>query len=115
MQRLPPHNIQRADERSEIGLEEDPAPAGLRPGDEAALRARANFLGVHVKKRGGFVEIEGSHEGSISAAAAHFSLGVPYCCIQSPGSFPPAEQIIRQIAGKVCQGMCRVSADTSTA
>lgn len=58
MQRLPPHRIQRAQELGEIGLEENPAAAGLGTGDEAALRPRADFFGVHPQERGGLVEIE---------------------------------------------------------
>ena len=61
MQRLPLHRIQRAYEVSEIGLEEHPAPAGFRSGDEAALRPGANLFGVHVEKSGGFIQIEGLH------------------------------------------------------
>jgi hypothetical protein len=58
---LPPHRIQRAYELSEIGLEEDPASAGLRTGDEAALRPRADLFRMHVEECGGFNETEGLH------------------------------------------------------
>jgi hypothetical protein len=61
LQRLPPHRIQRAYEVSEIGLEEDPAPASFRSGDEAALRPAANLFGMHVEKSGGFIQAEGLH------------------------------------------------------
>lgn len=61
MQRLPPHRIQRAQELGEIGLEENPAAAGLGAGDEAALGAGADFLGVHAQERGGLDEVEGSY------------------------------------------------------
>jgi hypothetical protein len=55
---LPPHRIQRAHELGEIALEEDPPLAGLGPGDEAPLGSRADFLRVHVKEGGGFIEGE---------------------------------------------------------
>ena len=61
MQRLPPQRIQRAYELSEIGLEEDPATTGLGSRDEATLRPPTDLFRVHVKKRGGFFEIEGFH------------------------------------------------------
>jgi hypothetical protein len=60
-QRLPFDRIQRADKLGEIELEEDPAPAGLRPGDEAAFRAHADFFGMHMEECGGLVEIERFH------------------------------------------------------
>ena len=71
MQRLPPHRIQRAYELSEISLEEYPAPASLRSRDQAALCARADFLRMHVQKGGGFVEIEGSHDGGLREMTAY--------------------------------------------
>jgi hypothetical protein len=61
LQRLPPHRIQRANELSEIGLEEHPAASGLGSRDEAAPGARPDFLGVHVEKDRGFVEIDSLH------------------------------------------------------
>lgn len=67
MQRLPPHRIQRAQEIGEIGLEENPAAAGLGAGDEAALGAGANFFGMHAKERGGLVEGERSFSDSVRA------------------------------------------------
>ena len=92
MQRLPSHRIQRADELSEIGLEEDPAPSGLRPRDEAALRPRADLFRVHVEECGGFIEIESLH------ATVSFEVDL----------------IIGQAAEEVSQGMRRVSAETWT-
>ena len=67
MQRLPSHRIQRAQEIGEIGLEENPAAAGLGTGDETALRPSADFLGVHAQERGGLVEVERSFSDSIRA------------------------------------------------
>jgi hypothetical protein len=68
---LPPHRIQRAYELSEISLEEYPAPASLRSRDQAALRARANFLRMHVQKGGSLVEIESSHDGGLREMTAY--------------------------------------------
>ena len=67
MQRLPPHRIQRAQEISEIGLQENPAAAGLGTGDQAALRPGADFLGVHAQESGGLVEIERPFSDSLRA------------------------------------------------
>lgn len=63
MQRLPFHRIQRAHEVGEIGVEEDPEPTGLGPGDEAALGSRANFLRVHVQEGGGFIGRRSHEDG----------------------------------------------------
>lgn len=67
MQRLPSHRIQRAQEVGEIGLEKNPAAAGLGTGDEAPLRPSADFLGMHAQERGGLVEIERSFSDSLRA------------------------------------------------
>jgi len=58
---LPFHRIQRAHELGEIDIQKDPAPSSLGSRNEAALGAHADFVGVHVEKRGGLVEIERSH------------------------------------------------------
>jgi hypothetical protein len=58
LQRLPPHRIQRAHELDEVDLQEHPTPAGLRSGEEAALRTRPDFLRVHVQEASGFFESE---------------------------------------------------------
>ena len=58
MQRLPPNRIQRADKAGEIDLQEHPTPARLCTGDDPALGARANFLGVHVQEGRGFHEVQ---------------------------------------------------------
>jgi hypothetical protein len=102
LQRLPPHRIQRADELSEIALQEDPATTSLGSGNEAALRARANFLRVHAEKAGGLVEIKGSHGRTVTAVAASSSAGCAGRSIQSPESSPHSPgEIIGQGKGKV--------------
>lgn len=58
MQRLPPDRIQRANEAGEIDLEEYPAPARLRAGDQPALGARADLLGVHVQEGRSLLEVQ---------------------------------------------------------
>lgn len=67
MQRLPSHRIQRAQELGEIGLEENPAAAGFRAGDEAALRPGTDFLRVHAQELGCLVEAERSFSDSLRA------------------------------------------------
>jgi len=59
LQRLPPHRIQRPHELDEVDFQEHPAPAGLGAGDEAALGARAQLLGVHMEEGGGFIQVQG--------------------------------------------------------
>jgi len=57
LQRLPPYRIQRADKTGEIDLEEHPATACLGTGDQPALGARADLLGVHVQEGRGALEV----------------------------------------------------------
>jgi hypothetical protein len=61
---LPPHRIQRPQELGEIDIEENPAAAGLRAGNESALRPRPNFFGVHMQEGRGFMEVERFHIAS---------------------------------------------------
>ena len=106
MQRLPPHRIQRAQELGEIGLEENPAAAGLGTGDEAALGAGANFLGMHVQERGGLIEVERSfsdspraeHSQSLRAGAACTGLRFARTCTDR---VPPIVGHVRAFGNRV--------------
>jgi hypothetical protein len=69
---LPFERIQRADKLGEIDFQENPAPASLGPGDESAFRPRADFLGMHMEKCGGFVQVERFHRARLG--------GLPTSC-----------------------------------
>jgi hypothetical protein len=45
----------------EIIVNKNPPPSSFCAGNNTLLRARSNFLGVHVEKVGGFLQREGFH------------------------------------------------------
>jgi hypothetical protein len=58
---LPLQSIAPAQPGDQVFVNENPAAAGFRPREVAALGALAHFLGVHVQKGGGLAERQGLH------------------------------------------------------